>query len=88
MKQNVNLDFMPSRLFIYYNEREMEHTVYSDSGARIRDGIKSVNKQGVCPETVWPYDIEKFTDKPPQDCYKDALNHQLLSSHHFYHQCR
>jgi C1A family cysteine protease len=81
MKQNINLDFMPSRLFIYYNEREMEHTVFSDSGARIRDGIKSVNKQGVCLETMWPYDIEKFTDKPSLDCYKDALNHQLLSYH-------
>ena len=50
-------DFMPSRLFIYYNERAIEGTVASDSGAQIRDGIKSVAKQGVCPETEWPYDI-------------------------------
>ena len=49
-------DFMPSRLFIYYNERAMEGTVASDSGAQIRDGIKSVNTQGDCPETLWPYD--------------------------------
>src|SRR6201994_4490216 len=34
--------FVPSRLFIYYNERVMENTVDSDSGAQIRDGIKSV----------------------------------------------
>src|SRR5690349_21226776 len=33
----------PSRLFIYYNERDMEGTIDSDSGAMIRDGIKSVN---------------------------------------------
>src|SRR4051794_6098085 len=31
-------DFMPSRLFIYYNEREIEGTVAQDAGAMIRDG--------------------------------------------------
>ncbi len=49
MKQKL-ADFMPSRLFIYYNERVIEGTVDTDSGAKIRDGIKSVAKQGVCPE--------------------------------------
>ena len=41
-------DFMPSRLFIYYNERVVEGTTSSDSGAQIRDGIKVVNTEGVC----------------------------------------
>jgi C1A family cysteine protease len=52
--------FMPSRLFIYYNERVMEGSVNSDAGAQIRDGVKSVANIGVCPETEWPYDITKF----------------------------
>lgn len=50
LKKQKKKDFMPSRLFIYYNERTMEHTVNSDSGAVIRDGIKAMNNQGVCPE--------------------------------------
>src|SRR3989440_2703094 len=50
MKQNLSPNFVPSRLFIYYNERVMEGTVSTDSGAQIRDGIKSVAKQGACPE--------------------------------------
>ncbi len=33
-----------SRLFIYYNERAIEHTVDQDSGAMIRDGIKVLAK--------------------------------------------
>jgi C1A family cysteine protease len=41
--------FTPSRLFIYCNERSMEGTIGSDSGAFIRDGIKSVASQGDCP---------------------------------------
>jgi C1A family cysteine protease len=71
-------DFIPSRLFIYYNERVIEHSVNSDSGAMIRDGIKSINKQGVCPEPMWPYIISKFTKKPDAKCYKEALKHQAL----------
>jgi C1A family cysteine protease len=70
-KQRLS-DFVPSRLFIYYNERVMEGTVGSDSGAQIRDGIKSVNKIGAPPETDWPYVIAKFTDKPPPKAYTDA----------------
>jgi C1A family cysteine protease len=79
LKQNKALDFMPSRLFIYYNERVIEHSVNSDSGAMLRDGIKTVNKQGVCPENMWPYDIARFADRPLQTCYTTALDHQVLS---------
>ena len=63
-------DFMPSRLFIYYNERRIEGTVDSDSGAMIRDGIKSVSKQGVCAEDTWPYDIAQFKKRPPKPAYQ------------------
>lgn len=70
-----------SRLFIYYNERTIEHTVASDSGAMIRDGIKTLAKQGVCSEKKWPYMISKFTMKPSAACYKEALQHQITSYH-------
>jgi C1A family cysteine protease len=72
-------DFMPSRLFLYYNERAIEGTVDTDSGAMIRDGIKSVSKQGVCPEDEWKYDISQFAQKPPDNCYTDAQSHQVTS---------
>jgi C1A family cysteine protease len=65
-------DFVPSRLFVYYNERALEGTVASDSGAQIRDGIKVVNTEGVCPETLWPYNIGMFAVKPPHRCYVAA----------------
>ena len=71
-------DFVPARLFIYYNERAMEGTVSSDSGAMIRDGIKVVNTEGVCPETLWPYDTGMFAVKPPKRCYVAALTDRLV----------
>lgn len=79
IKQQMPSPFVPSRLFIYYNERVMEGTVDTDAGAMIRDGIKSVNKQGDCPETLWPYDITKFADKPPHNCYTSAKKHRAMN---------
>ncbi|HEX9094980.1 MAG TPA: C1 family peptidase [Candidatus Dormibacteraeota bacterium] len=78
LKQKLT-DFVPSRLFIYYNERIIEGTVGSDSGAQIRDGIKTVASQGVCPEPEWPYDITKFTQKPPAKAYADAATDRAVS---------
>ena len=78
-KQKAKADFLPSRLFIYYNERSMEGTVASDAGAQIRDGIKSIAKKGVCPEGSWPYVVAKFTAKPSSACYKAALKHQAVA---------
>lgn len=76
MKQGNSDLFVPSRLFIYYNEREMEGNVDSDSGAEIRDGIKSIGKVGVCHSKLWPYDISNFTTKPNSKAYSDAHFHQ------------
>jgi C1A family cysteine protease len=91
MKQGL-ADFMPSRLFIYYNERAMEGNTGTDSGAQIRDGVKSVATLGVCPETEWPYDGtasdpvtgafppgDPAAEKPTDTCYKDALNNRATS---------
>src|SRR5258708_2895512 len=77
--------FIPSRLFIYYNERALEGTVSTDSGAQIRDGIKSIAQQGVCLETSWPYDGDPFppnnklTVKPPQAAYTEALKYKAVA---------
>jgi C1A family cysteine protease len=65
----------PSRLFIYYNERAIEGTIDTDSGAQIRDGIKSVASQGACPEPMWPYLEQSYASRPPAPCYKYAKLH-------------
>jgi len=78
MKQNLAQIFTPSRLFIYYNERDMEGTVNSDSGAQIRDGMKSVGLLGDCPEDMWPYVIANFAEKPSDACYQTALQHKAI----------
>jgi len=79
MKQASRGAFTPSRLFIYYNERVIEGTVMQDSGAALRDGIKTTVKQGACPERQWPYVIARFTRRPSAPCYAEALRHQVVA---------
>ncbi len=80
-KQNI-LRFAPSRLFIYYNERAMEGTTGSDSGAMLRDGMRCINVKGACSETLWPYNESEVLNQPPQGCYQAALIHRSLHYAH------
>lgn len=76
IKQKEENPFIPSRLFIYYNERDLDGTVDSDSGSTLRSGIKTINSIGVCKETEWAYDITQFNVKPPTILYEEASNHR------------
>jgi C1A family cysteine protease len=77
-KEKMPHPFTPSRLFIYYNERAIEGTISTDSGAMLRDGIKAVASQGACPEPMWPYVEQKFADRPGAPCYKAAKAHPAV----------
>ena len=76
LRHKLTPDFIPSRLFIYYNERRMLGTEHQDGGAPLREAIKSLAKQGDCPEDRWPYDHAKVNDAPPEPCYKDAVRYK------------
>lgn len=78
MKQKEEHVFTPSKLFIYYNERDREGTTTVDSGSSLRDGIKTISKKGVCEEKDWPYDITKFTEKPYFELYEKAKKHKCI----------
>ena len=81
LKQKESSAFLPSRLFIYYNERVLEGTVKQDSGAQIRDGFKTIATQGVVSEKSWSYIISKFKTKPSATLYKNALKTKAISYH-------
>lgn len=61
-----------SQLFLYYNERVAEGTVDQDSGATIQECMTSLANIGMAPLADDPYDISKFTQKPPAQAYSDA----------------
>jgi C1A family cysteine protease len=73
-----NPEIHGSRLFVYYNERVLENHVSQDTGATLADGIKTLQKHGVCEETLWPYNPANFAVCPPKTCYNAALQHVAL----------
>jgi len=77
-KERLPKPATPSRLFIYYNERVIEHTVDADAGAMIRDGIKTVHAQGACREVTWPYDVGAFAERPSARAFEEG-HHHLVS---------
>lgn len=66
-----------SRLFLYWWERGLEGTVYTDSGASVRDGMKVLNQKGVCLESSWPYDIKTFENPPTKSEIIEAKNYTI-----------
>lgn len=68
---------VPSRLFIYFNERLMEGTTGEDSGAEIRDGIKSLANYGFCFEDVWAFVPWMLTHRPSAKAYMTANRHKV-----------
>lgn len=70
-----------SRLFVYFNARALEGDIHEDSGSTIEAGINAIKKSGACPETDWPYYINKFTLLPPKNCYDDAVPCKNIDAH-------
>lgn len=78
-KEKLAFQFPASALWIYYKERELEKTISSDSGAAPRDGAKAISKWGVAPEALWPYNVKKFTTKPPESVSLQAKKYKALT---------
>jgi C1A family cysteine protease len=72
-------DYFPSRLAVYYYERQMEGSINYDVGADVADGQAYVKVNGITSESVWPYIVSKFAMEPIlTDAQKlDALNYKI-----------
>lgn len=70
--------YQPSRLFLHYNARAIAGTQNQNKGAQIRDAMKSVAKQGICRESLWPYRAYRYASQPPQPAYEQALAYQSI----------
>ena len=69
--------FIGSRLFLYYNERLLTHTVNSDSGSSVENGIHAATTYGVCEESFYPYHVNLFTVEPSKEAYENGLLYRI-----------
>lgn len=72
----------PSRLGIYFGERQREGTTSYDSGAYGHDAFKDGHEFGVASEKLWPYDISKFKETPPSAYLEARGDHKVLKYVH------
>jgi hypothetical protein len=71
-------DLDPSRLALYYDARALRGWQNQDTGSYIRDNLKVLAQLGAAPEQLWPYDISKYTQRPPIEAYNAAQAHQAI----------
>lgn len=76
LKQGL-ADFMPSRMFEYYNTRVLDGDVHQDGGGTIRNANKALAQKGVCSEQMWPYSGSLLLHKPTKSDYKAALAYRI-----------
>ena len=69
--------FEPSRLFVYYNTRRLNDTTRNNAATSIRDTFKAINRFGICQESFWPYNVERFSQKPSAACYSAAEGNSI-----------
>jgi C1A family cysteine protease len=79
LRMQKMLTIIPSRLFIYYNERVMAHERKLRHNVCLRNALKVVAKRGVCPESLWPYRVagRVYLRKPPIKAFEAAAKHKI-----------
>lgn len=74
-----------SRLHAYYLGRLYTRETNKDEGTHIRAVFYMINKRGVCPESLWPYDDDKSSGNspvfhaPPLDALMTADSNKITS---------
>lgn len=73
LSRKMNLgSFEGSRLFNYYNSRALYFDIQKDTGSHSSAAYEAVRIFGLCKETSWPYDVNKFTIKPSEPAFNEA----------------
>jgi hypothetical protein len=66
-----------SRLFIYYNARELDGDCSQDQGTYLKSCVKVLRKHGACSENTWSFDLDQILEQPPKKAYKEAANFRV-----------
>lgn len=72
LKQNHESFPDLSEQFLYYNARKRRGSELLDSGSDSVNSIHSLVEDGVCTESLWPYDVTKYAVEPSPTAYKEA----------------
>ena len=68
-----------SRLFVYYNARQLARREGEDCGTFIHHAMAAVMAHGACPESLWPYQPAMWASRPTDACYEAATRFGAVS---------
>ncbi len=77
LKKNKKEEADLSEAFVYYNIRKGNNQEYQDNGCSFYDAILSMTKEGICQETLFPYNDSSLATIPPENAYADARIRQV-----------
>ncbi|MDX2241058.1 MAG: C1 family peptidase [Leptolyngbyaceae cyanobacterium bins.302] len=63
-----------SRLFIYYNARQLDGDTSIDEGTYLQSCIQVLQKYGACSERTWAFEPERIFERPHDFSYDEAAN--------------
>jgi C1A family cysteine protease len=74
LRKEKNKELNPSRLYMYWFARFVENpnNDFSDSGVTIRSILSSIHTYGLCDDSLFPYNVNKYKIKPPNKCIRSA----------------
>ena len=64
-----------SRLFVYWHARRFDR-IPTDAGSSITSNLRTLQEFGVCPESVWGYDLRRVNAEPPQAALDSARKYR------------
>lgn len=68
-----------SRRFVYWNALRMRREEAADNGTDLYACFTSMQKQGICEESVWPYDDSAVLERPSLEAYERAYDNRLAT---------
>ncbi len=66
-----------SRLFIYYNARELDGDCSQDQGTYLKSCVKVLRKHGACSENTWSFNLDQILEQPSKQAYEEAANFRV-----------
>ncbi|MBP5386693.1 MAG: hypothetical protein J6Y97_04810 [Prevotella sp.] len=80
LKKNKKAECDLSERYVYYNARRAKGCIDKDDGASLYDVIKTMEKEGVCLESLCPYDDELMNIEPTGEAYDDGRQRLIMKS--------
>lgn len=80
LRKTAQDDKKLSEQFLYYIARARKNAQNEDNGSCVTEAISALAETGICEESFWTYDPEKYAAQPSPDAYENAKERKLRTA--------